>query len=852
MATLRERFKKAAPLLDYYTNAESAKSSATVTLVDLIDGIRSDSFLETVTKVRDLLADGDKKGADAVKKMLPAISVSGTVTTGGRAKAVAEERFAHSGLLQIDLDGKDNPEWTVAAMVEFLKADPHIQAGFVTPSGVGVKGLARIPADAGNHKAAFLVAEKYYADKGLVIDPSCKDAVRLCFVSHDPDAWLRNEAATEFKVELTVVEEPEELPKAAKAGRVIREVARELGVAEVRSMLAKIPPRPVYGEWLRVASAVWDALGEEEGTAALNEWSPEETAGEYAGKYSQRLTDIKAGSLVWLAQENGWQRPAPVSAAKGVTTGVAQATSATVDGSEVDGEVIPLDVLPVPGGDIGHDLSSRHIFAVIGKSKRLFVRSGIVMEVAREGGNRFALAPITAERFASVVETFGARVMKREKRDDSTMRWRSCCFPVVAAKIALSSDGAREELPMVRQLVSAPVIVSDGKGGSEVISGGWHPHGGGTFVTYNGDPIEVMPLADALAVFNDLMDEFLFASDGDFSRAVASFISPALKFGSWMVGVDFPMDLAEADQSQSGKTYRQKLVCAVYGEKQSAIVQSKGGVGSLDEHVSTAMLAGRPFIAFDNFRGKLDSGIVETAIRGVGSVLARSLRTVASVDCSPFLWQLSTNGAELTKDLSNRSIVTRIRKQEGKDWRKYPEGDLEHHIIANQPKYLAAVHAIVREWAAQGCPQTNESRHDFKGWVRTLDWIVQNIFGLAPLLDDHEESQQRTSNPKMQWLRDISHAIIHSQDYVATIPWFASDIADLAEEIELTIPGRKEYTREDPSKTVGRVLGQLFRESDGKPISIDGLRISRVMTAIKNDINRGMEEKKTYLIESVA
>ena len=45
---------------------------------------------------------------------------------------------------------------------------------------------------------------------------------------------------------------------------------RELTPVDVRAMLAVIPPRPEYDEWLKISSAVWDALGEAEGSV---EWA---------------------------------------------------------------------------------------------------------------------------------------------------------------------------------------------------------------------------------------------------------------------------------------------------------------------------------------------------------------------------------------------------------------------------------------------------------------------------------------------------------------------------------------------------------------------------------------------------
>jgi len=72
-------------------------------------------------------------------------------------------------------------------------------------------------------------------------------------------------------------------------------------------MLKVIPSRPDYDDWLKIASAVWDAVPMAEGCQLLNEWSPEEQEGEYASKHKSRLKEIGIATLIYLAKENGWK-----------------------------------------------------------------------------------------------------------------------------------------------------------------------------------------------------------------------------------------------------------------------------------------------------------------------------------------------------------------------------------------------------------------------------------------------------------------------------------------------------------------------------------------------------------------
>ena len=76
--------------------------------------------------------------------------------------------------------------------------------------------------------------------------------------------------------------------------------------AEISEMLAKIPAPQPYPEWMRICSAVWSVLPMAEGCRILNDWSPETREGEYATKHKARMTKINVGTLVHLAQQNGW------------------------------------------------------------------------------------------------------------------------------------------------------------------------------------------------------------------------------------------------------------------------------------------------------------------------------------------------------------------------------------------------------------------------------------------------------------------------------------------------------------------------------------------------------------------
>ena len=61
---------------------------------------------------------------------------------------------------------------------------------------------------------------------------------------------------------------------------------------------------------IRIIAAVCDALPQDEACEVLDAWSPEEVAGEYREKCSNRLTSVTVGTLFHLARGHAPDRVA--------------------------------------------------------------------------------------------------------------------------------------------------------------------------------------------------------------------------------------------------------------------------------------------------------------------------------------------------------------------------------------------------------------------------------------------------------------------------------------------------------------------------------------------------------------
>lgn len=500
--------------------------------------------------------------------------------------------------------------------------------------------------------------------------------------------------------------------------------------------------------------------------------------------------------------------------------------------------VLPNDHYPFPD-------AAWRIFGEIAKTRTLFVRGSAVVELIETfHGNELSI--VTSTAFRSRLDGYGNWLYAYVAVNDGVaLRPKRCSEDT--AKALLATREAQEILPRI-ELVAAASLIVECNGAPLVLGPGYHEKF--RVLVIGGELPPEVPLDEAVAALRGLLADYDFQSPGDASRALAALITPALKMGRLLNGPT-PVDAAEADQSQAGKTFRHKLARAIYREQAYPVALREGGVGSLDESISQALLSGKPFVVIDNVRGLIGSQYLESVITTPGCVSARvPHRGEVNLDASRVTFQLSSNGVETTPDFANRSCIVRIRKRpKNFQFRTCPEGDLLRHVEANQPYYLGCVFAVVWEWILRGKPHTTESRHDFREWAQALDWIVQNLFGTTALMDGHEQAQERVSNPALSWLRQVCLVTDRAGKCGQEIS--ATEIFELCVEEGVEFPRRSgsEMRTEEGRKLVGQLLARAFRQVDGAVLVLDYYRVKRCDGTEYDEKNHTYRKVKRYVME---
>ncbi|MCB2141433.1 toprim domain-containing protein [bacterium] len=497
-----------------------------------------------------------------------------------------------------------------------------------------------------------------------------------------------------------------------------------------------------------------------------------------------------------------------------------------------------LTPLILPNEAHGERLSdtARMLFPVVAPKHVFFQRGGKMVEVA-EVDHEMTLNILGPDAFRSRIERHFEVVVYRSGPNDSLLLKPTVC-PCDTARALMETLDARHDLPSIAGISGCPLIDAEGR----VLGKGYDPKTG-WFIASGETPPDV-PLEEATAALSALLDDFDFVCPGDRSRALASIITPALRLGGMLNLV--PCDVAEANASQSGKTYRQKVIAAIYNETPRLITQRQsGGVGSFDESLSARLAEGRPFIQMDNLRGKLDSPNLEAFMTSERAFPVRvPHKGEMMIDPSRFFIFVSSNGFETTRDFANRSSIVRIRKRPRETvFLKYPEGDLLTHVRAWQPYYLGCVFAVVRAWLDEGKPRTHESRHSFQDWACSLDWIVQNIFGAAPLLDGHDNARDRVSDPGKGFIRAVA-AHLEEQGKLGQ-EFTASEIYEMAEENNIDIPGLRRWNETSGRCRVGSLISKTLDGADS--IEIDGYKVTLIHRDIWRPPHSDHKKTKFYL-----
>ena len=157
--------------------------------VNLLTWLQSDKYKGRIARVRSI---SDHKQRRALKaEILPGITPSCTCSYRNEKSVIK-----HSGLIQFDIDGKDNPGVIMPDLKQNLTRWNFIAYIAFSASGNGLWGLVHLQHPS-KHKEHFAALALEFSQLGITLDPEPKNPVSFRYYSYDPEAYF-NHSASKF------------------------------------------------------------------------------------------------------------------------------------------------------------------------------------------------------------------------------------------------------------------------------------------------------------------------------------------------------------------------------------------------------------------------------------------------------------------------------------------------------------------------------------------------------------------------------------------------------------------------------------------------------------------------------
>jgi hypothetical protein len=228
----------------------------------------------------------------------------------------------------------------------------------------------------------------------------------------------------------------------------------------------------------------------------------------------------------------------------------------------------------------------------------------------------------------------------------------------------------------------------------------------------------------ALALLEDLLEEFPF--DNEVSKAVAlsALITPVVR-GAFMMT---PAHSAKAATPASGKSYLFDVVAAIAIGQYMPVIAAGRNEEETEKRMGSALMAGQPLISIDNVNGELGGdALCQYLERPSVNIRVLGFSKLITVEARGTSIFANGNNITLRGDIVRRVITTtidpRMERPELREFKKNPR----EMVLANRGKYIAAALTVCRAYVVAGRPFQVPPLGSYEGWSNTvrsaLKWL---------------------------------------------------------------------------------------------------------------------------------
>jgi putative DNA primase/helicase len=413
----------------------------------------------------------------------------------------------------------------------------------------------------------------------------------------------------------------------------------------------------------------------------------------------------------------------------------------TRSNAELDAEVIELDrkreaaaeadthrpVIQLTAGAL-HDTASRAEAALIAAAVPFYARGGqivrpIIQEVTAFRGGKTKvtrLRPVTDDMMRDQL----SRVARWERYDGRAKKLVATDPPKDVAKTILARDGDWR-FRCLAGVITTPTLRPDG---SVLAEPGYDPATRLLLVAPPAMPaIPKHPSRDdalaALALLEQLLDEFPFVTDADRAVGLSALLTPVVRGAMSVV----PLHAMTAPESGTGKSYLIDIAHAIATGEKAPVIAAGRTEEETEKRLGAELMTGQPIISIDNLNGDLTGDFLCQAIER-DTIKPRVLGRSETVRIANTVCLFGNgNNIRLVGDVVRRVVLCSMdANMERPELRKFG-GDPVAAVLADRGRYIAAALIIVRGYLDAGCPNLCAPLASFEDWSRlvrsSLVWL---------------------------------------------------------------------------------------------------------------------------------
>jgi len=474
----------------------------------------------------------------------------------------------------------------------------------------------------------------------------------------------------------------------------------------------------------------------------------------------------------------------------------------------------------------------------LAQSRRHYQRGGLIVTVVTDPGTRETRIDNISQP-ALVRALAGAATW--ERYDGRSKDWIRADPP--ARHTAVLFDSASyPHLPVLNGLARQPYLRPNGS----LTTAAGYDLATGMFGVFDAREFSVpdhptpAQAETALALLNDLLAEFSFASESDLAATLVAMLTAAIR-----PSLDHaPMFHVRAHMVGSGKSYLCELITAFATPQRGTPATFPADDEECRKLLLAELLRGPAVIEFDNLTGDLlahkslcttlTSEYISGRILGVSKTATVSTRT---------LFLSSGNNVGPIRDMTRRCISIRMDPGcETPAARSFQRPDLVREVLRERGRYVSAALTIVRAWIVAGKPKTIcKSLAGYGDWSdlcrQPLLWLgctdpTKSVFE-AISEDPDRETLGRLLTAWQSVFRKTPAMV---RDAVRETSCFTENNVDLQEVLHDIAEERGEINR--------RRLGWWIKRHAGR--IVDGRRFTRASG------NRSAEAWRVEIVESVS